>query len=115
GVEVVGGARVAAVDGAWVAVRPGTDRDPAGGPVACDRPLVDDAPSGIEQVERDGAAAITGVSRSVDPRHRLAVAVAQRGEPVDEPAGQARHPLVDQVDPDVVDPGQPGLQVGYLQ
>ncbi len=88
---------------------------PAAAVVPRDGALVDDAAAGIEQVEGDGAAAVAGAGGPVDPRHRLAVAVAQRSEPVEEPAGQAHHPLVDQVDPDAVDPGQPGLQIGYLQ
>lgn len=41
--------------------------------------------------------------------------MAQSREPVDEPTGQARHPLMDQVHPDAVDPGQSGLEIRYLQ
>ena len=84
------------------------------GGITRDRALVDDAPAGIQQVEGDGAAAVAGTGGPGDPRHRRAVAVPQRGEPVDEPAGQAHHPPVDHLDPDAADLGQPGLQVGYL-
>src|SRR5262249_49764328 len=71
-----------ALAGAGVAVAPGPDRDPGRRGIAHDRALVHDAAAGIEQVERDGAAAVAGTGGPVDPRHRLAVAVPQRGEPV---------------------------------
>jgi hypothetical protein len=92
-------------------VAPGADRDPGRGGSPRDRALIDDAAAGIQQVECHGAATVVGTSRPVDPRHRLAVTVAQVGEAAEEPAGQAQHPPVDQVHPDAVDPRQPGLKI----
>jgi hypothetical protein len=55
---------------------PGADRDPGGGGILRDRPFVDHPAVRVEQVERDGAAPVTGTGRAVDARHRRAVAVA---------------------------------------
>src|SRR5439155_5269489 len=87
-----------ALAGAGVAEAPGADRDPGGGGSLRDGALVDDAPVGIQQVECDSAAAIAGAGGPVDPRHRLVVAVAQRAEPAEEPAGQAHFQLMHQVE-----------------
>ena len=66
--------------------------------------LVDDVSAGVEKVEGDGSAAVAGVGWPVEANHWLTVAMPQRCETVDEPAGQTHHPQVDLVYPDAVDP-----------
>src|SRR5579859_2452012 len=104
-----------AFEGARVAEASGTDGDSCGSGLPCHDSFIDDAPEGIQQVECDDAASVAGTGWPVDLGHRLTVAVAQGSEPAEEPTGQAHHSLMDLVDPDVVDPGQPLFQIGYLQ
>ena len=61
-------------------------------------------PVGIEEIDLNRSPALIGVGRPIQTNHRIAVAVTQRQQLVDQPAGQAHDAGVNQIDPDRLDP-----------
>ena len=79
--------------GAGVAEAAGAQRDILAVGGGFDGAVIQGAVLGVEEVDRHGAAAGFGVGWAVNAHQRDAAAVLHRGQVVQQPAGQAAHPL----------------------
>src|SRR3990170_3430249 len=83
--------------GARVAEAARTERDLPARRFALDACVVDDVAARVVEVHSEGAAALAYRPRTVEPHRGLAVPVPHGQQPVDHPAGEAAHALVNDV------------------
>ena len=110
--HLVGAEAVGDLPGPRVAEAAGAQRDVVPGGHAIDVALVDDAAVGVQEVERDRGAALLPRARSVDRGRGRAVAVPQRGKPVEQRRAERADARVDRVDADPVEKPQADLDGG---
>ncbi len=72
-------------------------------------PLIRDAPVGSEEIERDGRSAPLRPVRAIDLYQRRPVAMAQRQQLLEYPAGQAHDTLVNRLHADAHEVSEPDL------
>ncbi len=72
-------------------------------------PLIHDAPVGSEEIERDGRSTPLRPVRAIDLHQRRPVAMAQRQQQLEYPAGQAHDTLVNSLHADAHEVSEPDL------